>query len=96
MIDDDPPIVCNIIPGTSSGHKFAKFWLKEACYSLRLGDTVILDNINFHVQGEWFEVVHHFLKELGVQYYSLPKYSPELNPAELVFSKLKGCLQGKH
>ena len=51
--------------------------------------------MNFHVQDEWFEVVHHFLKELGVQYYSLPKYSPELNPAKLVFSKLKGCLQGK-
>ena len=95
MADDSPSFCYNIVAGASSGKRFVQFWLTEAYHYLHDGDTVILDNMNFHVTGVWSDLVQSFFKDLNVNYYALPKYSPELNPAELVFSKLKGCLQGK-
>jgi hypothetical protein len=82
-------------PFGSSGDMFWDFWVNHAYRHLHPGDYVFADNMNFHVEGEWSALTHSFLRSMGVTYYRLPKYSPELNPAELVFSKLKNCLEGK-
>jgi len=56
------------------------------------GDTTISDNYTFHCKGWSRNMVWIFLHELGVHYQMLLKYSPELNPAERVFSFLKAQL----
>ena len=71
------------------------FWLKYS-HHLSPGDTVICDNVKFYCQGPSADWTIAFLQRLGVNYRMLPKYSPELNPVELVFSTLKRCLKYQH
>lgn len=71
------------------------FWFKFS-HHLLPGDTVICDNVKFHCQGHTAEWTRLFLQHQNVDYKLLPKYSPELNPVELVFSTLKRCLKYNH
>ena len=52
---------------------------------LREGDTLILDNLSTHK----IQNVGRWLSALGVVVRYLPPYSPDLNPIELAFAKLK-------
>lgn len=94
-MDNSPRFVISVVPGGSSGEYFWDFWINYAYKHLHSGDFIFADNINFHVTGDWSELTHSFLQNIGVTCYRLPKYSPELNPAKLVFSKLKNCLESK-
>jgi transposase len=53
------------------------------------GDILIMDNASIHGSDDSFEILHDILEIAKVKLYFLPTYSPELNPCELVFSKLK-------
>ena len=53
--------------------------------TLRSGDVVILDNLPVHRST----IAANILKEIGAWFLFLPKYSPDLNPIEMAFSKLK-------
>jgi transposase len=56
---------------------------------LQAGDTLILDNLATHkVQG-----VESLLRAKGVELRYLPPYSPDLNPIELAFAKIKAHLR---
>lgn len=89
----DPPFFFTIVPGSSNSHRYVSFWVQAARLRLlRRGQCALVDNMNFHVIGWSADVVRTVLREYGVAYKALPKYSPELNPAELVFSALKRCL----
>jgi transposase len=56
---------------------------------LKAGDLVILDNLSAHkVAG-----VREAIEAAGAKVVYLPPYSPDLNPIELVFSKLKWLLR---
>ena len=56
---------------------------------LQPGDTLILDNLATHkIQG-----VGQMLSDRGVHLRYLPPYSPDLNPIELAFAKLKAHLR---
>jgi len=57
--------------------------------TLRKGDVVILDNLSSHKS----EKAAQMLKDIGVWFLFLPPYSPDLNPIELAFSKLKAYLR---
>jgi transposase len=58
--------------------------------NLRPGDVVIADNLSSHkVAG-----VRAAIEAAGAQYLNLPAYSPDLNPIENFFSKLKARLRG--
>lgn len=57
--------------------------------TLRPGDVVILDNLPVHRST----VAANILKEIGAWFLFLPKYSPDLNPIEMAFSKLKAHLR---
>ena len=95
-LDRSPFFFYNIISGASNGIHFADFVLNVAAPTLMRDDIFIFDNVRFHVEGGPSLLVQAFLNILGVQLYSLPPYSPELNPTELVFSFLKRCLEYKH
>lgn len=53
------------------------------------GDVVILDNLPSHKS----EKAKAILKERGAWFLFLPSYSPDLNPIEMAFSKLKAHLR---
>ena len=58
--------------------------------TLRPGDVVVLDNLAAHkVAG-----VAEAIRAAGASVLSLPPYSPDLNPIEQLFSKLKALLRG--
>jgi transposase len=56
--------------------------------TLRPGDIVILDNLSSHKS----EKAKAVLKERGAWFLFLPPYSPDLNPIEMAFAKLKAHL----
>lgn len=57
--------------------------------TLRPGDVVVLDNLPAHRSAEAAAT----LKEIGAWFLFLPKYSPDLNPIEMAFSKLKALIR---
>jgi transposase len=57
--------------------------------TLRRGDVVVLDNLAVHKQPE----VRRAIEAVGAQLRFLPPYSPDFNPIELAFAKLKAFLR---
>ena len=56
---------------------------------LRPGDVVILDNLAAHKSQR----AENIVRAKGAWLLFLPPYSPDLNPIEMAFSKLKSCLR---
>jgi DDE superfamily endonuclease len=61
---------------------------KALAPALKPGDVVIMDNLGSH-KGE---AVRQAIRSAGAKLFFLPKYSPDLNPIEQVFAKLKPLL----
>lgn len=59
--------------------------------TLSPGDVVIMDNVAFHKSSK----VEQLIKNRGAWILFLPPYSPDLNPIEMAFSKLKTLLRKK-
>lgn len=57
--------------------------------TLRQGDVVILDNLPAHKSAAAREAI----EAAGAQMLFLPPYSPDFNPIEMAFSKLKAILR---
>jgi transposase len=57
--------------------------------TLRPGDVVVLDNLAAHKQPD----VHTAIEQRGAHVRFLPPYSPDFNPIELAFAKLKAFLR---
>jgi transposase len=57
--------------------------------TLRPGDVVVLDNLAVHKQPE----VQAAIEQAGAHIRFLPPYSPDFNPIELAFAKLKAFLR---
>jgi len=57
--------------------------------TLRQGDIVIMNNLGSH-KGK---AVRELIRSTGAKLFFLPKYSPDLNPIEQVFAKLKHLLR---
>ena len=57
--------------------------------TLRPGDVVVLDNLVMHKQPE----VQAAIERAGARLRFLPPYSPDFNPIELAFAKLKAFLR---
>lgn len=65
-------------------------WIEtQLAPTLSKGDVVILDNVGFHKS----ERAEQLVKEKGAWLLFLPPYSPDLNPIEMAFSKLKALLR---
>jgi transposase len=78
-----------VIDGPMDGAIFATYVSKFLCPTLRPGDIVIADNLSSHkVAG-----VREAIEAVGAQMCYLPPYSPDLNPIEKAFSKLKALLR---
>lgn len=62
---------------------------KLLCPTLRPGQIVVLDNLSVHKAA----VIREQIEAVGCTLLFLPAYSPDLNPIELAFSKLKTALR---
>lgn len=78
-----------VTDGPMDGEMFLAWVRQFLCPTLRPGDTVILDNLSSHkVAG-----VKEALTAAGAALLYLPPYSPDLNPIEKLFAKLKALLR---
>lgn len=57
--------------------------------TLRPGDVVILDNLSRHKSPGAAKA----MRDIGAWFLFLPPYSPDLNPIEMAFSKLKALIR---
>jgi transposase len=78
-----------VIDGAITGALFRAYVHQQLAPTLRPGDIVILDNLSAHkVAG-----VREAVAVVPAQLVYLPPYSPDLNPIEQVFAKLRRMLQ---
>lgn len=78
-----------VIEGAINGETFLAYVEQFLAPTLRPGDTLVMDNLSVHkVQG-----VREAVEARGATLLYLPPYSPDLNPIELAFSKLKTLLR---
>lgn len=78
-----------VIDGTMNGPTFVGYVEQSLAPTLQNGDIVFMDNLRTHkVAG-----VREAIEAAGAQLRYLPAYSPDLNPIELAFSKLKTALR---
>ncbi|PZR60106.1 MAG: IS630 family transposase [Stutzerimonas stutzeri] len=78
-----------VIDGPINGENFAAWVEQFLIPELEPGSIVVLDNLGSH-KGDR---VRKMLKAAGMKLFFLPPYSPDLNPIEQVFSKLKRLLR---
>jgi transposase len=78
-----------VLDGAMNGPAFLAYTEQFLVPTLRPGDIVVLDNLSSHkVAG-----VREAIEQAGAGVLYLPPYSPDLNPIELAFSKLKRLLR---
>jgi len=78
-----------VVDGAVNSDVFEAFVQQVLCPQLRNGDVVVLDNLSSHKRKRTRELI----ESAGAQLLFLPPYSPDLNPIELVFSKVKQLLR---
>jgi transposase len=78
-----------LLEGPIDGETFRLYVEKVLLPTLRPGDVVIMDNLGSH-KGK---AVRQLIRSAGAKLFFLPKYSPDLNPIEQVFAKLKHLLR---
>ncbi len=78
-----------VLEGPMNGDAFRVYVERVLAPTLSPGDMVVMDNLPSHkVAG-----IRQAIEARGATLIYLPPYSPDLNPIELVFSKLKGLLR---
>ena len=77
------------IEGPIDGVSFRIYVEKVLLPILRPGDIVVLDNLGSHRS----KAVRQLIRSAGAKLFFLPQYSPDLNPIEQVFAKLKHLLR---
>jgi transposase len=78
-----------VIDGPINGKSFLAYVEQNLVPTLSPGDIVIMDNLGSH-KGP---AVRRAIREAGAKLFFLPPYSPDLNPIEQVFAKLKTLLR---
>jgi transposase len=78
-----------VFDGPINGIKFLTYVREFLLPDLKAGDVVIMDNLGSH-KGK---AVRQAIRSVGAKLLFLPPYSPDLNPIEQVFAKLKHWLR---
>jgi len=80
-----------VFDGAINGELFLAYLEQGLVPTLRDGDIVIMDNLGSHkVAG-----VRQAIEATGAKLLYLPPYSPDLNPIEQAFAKLKALLRAR-
>jgi transposase len=78
-----------VIDGAVNGDLFVAYVEQQLVPALQPGDVVVLDNLSSHKRAR----VREAIEAAGCRLEYLPPYSPDLNPIELAFAKLKALLR---
>jgi transposase len=78
-----------LLEGPIDGESFRTYLQRVLLPTLRHRDIVLMDNLGSH-RGK---AVRQLIRSAGAKLFLLPKYSPDLNPIEQVFAKLKHLLR---
>lgn len=71
-------------------HEIFELWVEQMLVpALRQGDWVLLDNVSFHYSARALRLI----EDAGASVLHLPAYSPDFNPIEECFSKIKNYLR---
>lgn len=85
-----PGIRCStMVDGAVNAEVFEAFVEKVLAPELRSGDVVVMDNLSRHKRPK----TQALIASTGAQLLYLPPYSPDLNPIEMVFAKIKQLLR---
>ncbi len=85
----DGSTACMSIEGTTDVEVFRANVHSVLCPELRAGDLVIMDNLSPHKN----ELTLSLIEQAGAEVLFLPPYSPDLNPIEKMWSKIKESLR---
>jgi len=77
------------IEGAINGQLFEAWVKQHLVKTLRAGDVVVMDNLSSHKSSR----IAAAIERVGAEVRYLPPYSPDLNPIELAFSKVKKLLR---
>ena len=77
------------VEGSTNTAVFHSFVTEVLAPRLNPGDIVVLDNLSAHRNG----ATKAFLRSMGVEMVFLPPYSPDMNPIEECWSKVKSALR---
>ncbi|AEO49494.1 ISRm2011-2 transposase protein [Rhodospirillum rubrum F11] len=78
-----------MINGPINGERFRVYVEDVLVPTLKPGDIVVMDNLGSHKS----KAVRQAIRSAGAKLFFLPKYSPDFNPIEQFFSKLKHRLR---
>ena len=75
--------------GGTTGEKFVNYLKNDLIPTLVKEDIVVMDNLRAHHVKE----VRETFEDAGIHYLYLPPYSPDMNPIEMLWSKIKSILR---
>ena len=85
----DGDTACMHLPGAADRTAFNVYVEKILCPMLRPNDIVVMDNLSVHKSPEALRLI----QAVGAEVRFLPAYSPDLNPIEKMWSKVKALLR---
>lgn len=78
-----------VLDGAMNGATFLAYVREILVPTLAPGDIVVMDNLPAHK----LPAVRRAIQAIGAQLFLLPPYSPDMNPIEMAFAKLKTLLR---
>lgn len=88
-VRQDGSTACMTVEGSVNAEIFRTYVHEILLPELRPGDILVMDNLSSHKDKEALRL----LKDAGVAVRFLPAYSPDYNPIELMWSKVKTLLR---
>ncbi len=85
----DGSTACMVVDGAANKEVFRAYVQHVLLPTLKPGDIVIMDNLSAHKNQE----IRDLIESSGAQLWFLPPYSPDLNPIEKMWSKIKAILR---
>lgn len=88
-VRQDGSTACMTVEGAVNAEIFRSYVREVLLPTMRAGDILVMDNLSTHKDQESLDL----LKNAGVNVRFLPAYSPDYNPIELMWSKVKSYLR---
>ena len=88
-VRQDGSTACMTVEGALNAEVFRSYIREILLPTLSPGDILVMDNLSAHKDREALDL----LEKAGVKVRFLPAYSPDLNPIELMWSKVKALLR---
>jgi transposase len=85
----DGSTACMVVDGATTKDIFEAYAEQILLPNLKAGDIVVLDNLSAHKSQH----VRELIESIGAELWYLPAYSPDLNPIEKMWSKIKSILR---